>query len=270
MSREQTLAAVASGPHGDDLRRLGIVVDLAYALVDGLFSEEVLFGGFDAIDGIEWSKWMHDHGCSAATLQSAIVRGCYDYVFARGAGGEPSAGAGTATLALLRFLLTFKGSVLYALKEPMGDCLMVPFYQVLKKRGVSFEFFCKVTALHLADDAPLIDEIVFDRQVEFQDDVSEYFPLVENPETGGWSWPNGPIASQIKDGISLAEYDLGIRVDRLDEPAPRQTDLSPFREGPRDVRRSLRCRNSRDRFRRPRSNLRRSGGPLSGYMGSIP
>lgn len=208
VSREQTLAAVASGPHSDDLRRLGIVVDLAYALVDGLLSEEVLFGGFDAIDGIEWSKWMHDHGCSAATLQSAIVRGCYDYVFARGAGGEPSAGAGTATLALLRFLLTFKGSVLYALKEPMGDCLMVPFYQVLKKRGVSFEFFCKVTALHLADDAPLIDEIVFDRQVEFQDDVSEYFPLVENQETGGWTWPNGPIASQIKDGISLAEYDL--------------------------------------------------------------
>ena len=80
----------------------------------------MLSGGFEAIDDWEWSKWMAHNGCKRKSLESAIARGCYDYVFGY-IRGVREVGAGVGTLAVLRLLLTYKGSIFYTLQEPMGD-----------------------------------------------------------------------------------------------------------------------------------------------------
>ena len=103
----------------------------------------MLFRGFEAIDHFEWSEWMADNGCRPDSLNSAVVRGCYDYAFANG-GTESGIGAGTASLLFLRLLLTYKGSIMYALTEPMGDSIIAPLYEYFAKWGVKFEFFCRV------------------------------------------------------------------------------------------------------------------------------
>ena len=82
----------------------------------GIRRSRLFLQGFEAVDDIEWSDWMLAHGCKPENLQSAVVRGCYDYAFVPKGKGI---GAGTATLLVLRFLLTYKGSVLHELTEPM-------------------------------------------------------------------------------------------------------------------------------------------------------
>ena len=52
-------------------------------------------------------------------------------------GRKPGIGAGTATLLVFRFLLTcVRGSVLTALREPMGDNLIAPLFEYLRDSGV--------------------------------------------------------------------------------------------------------------------------------------
>jgi uncharacterized protein with NAD-binding domain and iron-sulfur cluster len=203
-SRDQVAEAIAAAPQTDDTRRLRILYDLAFAMARGLLSDEVLFGGFEAIDDIEWRDWMSNHGCDPVSLQSAVVRGCYDYAFVPEGKGI---GAGTATLLGLRFVLAYKGSVLHALTEPMGDNIIAPFYRCLKKRGVKFEFFCRVKKLELSTSEPAVDRVVLAQQVLLANSAEEYKPLVARHD-GRPSWPSEPDPTQIVDGNDLKGFDL--------------------------------------------------------------
>ena len=203
--RNQVQNAVGFAPKDDATRRLDVLYDLAAGLISGILSDEVLSGGFDAIDQWEWSCWMERNGCGKKSLQSAVVNGCYDYVFGY-ARGIRSVGAGVGTLALLRLLLTFKGSIFYALREPMGDFLFAPLYTYLRERKVKFRFFHRLDALHLSGSE--IEEIVVGRQVKLEDPNGEYEPLIDVPGKPFGSWPPHPDYCQIKEGHLLETHDL--------------------------------------------------------------
>jgi uncharacterized protein with NAD-binding domain and iron-sulfur cluster len=207
--RKQVASAVGVAPKDDDeARRLHILYDLAAGLVQGLLSDEVLLGGFDAIDHYEWSYWMEKkNGCKPESVESAVVRGCYDYVFGY-VRGIRKVGAGVGTLALLRLLLTYKGSIFYTLREPMGDFLFAPLYSYLRKRGVKFKFFHRVDALHLSKDGSEIQEIVLGRQVKLKNPNAEYEPLIDVPGKSFKSWSTHPDYAQIENGKALKKYDL--------------------------------------------------------------
>src|SRR5262249_37818496 len=147
-------AAFAKGSN----RRAWILYDLAFGLIGGMLRDRVFLEGYDQIDKIEWSEWMKSNGCQPESIQSAPVRACYDYVFGYDE-GKRSVGAGTGTRALLRFLLTYKGSILYTLQSPMGDFLFLPLYQLLRRRHVKFEFFHRVDKLCLSGDGQEITQI---------------------------------------------------------------------------------------------------------------
>ncbi|MGY2904773.1 FAD-dependent oxidoreductase [Bradyrhizobium sp. URHC0002] len=204
--RNQVQNAVSFAPK-DDATRLDVLYDLAAGLISGILSDEVLSGGLDAIDHWEWSCWMERNGCRKESLQSAVVNGCYDYVFGY-ARGIRSVGAGVGTLALLRLLLTFKGSIFYALREPMGDFLFAPLYTYLHERKVKFRFFHRLDALHLSRDGSEIEEIAIGRQVKLEDSNGEYDPLIDVPGKPFGSWPPHPDYGQIKEGHLLETHDL--------------------------------------------------------------
>jgi uncharacterized protein with NAD-binding domain and iron-sulfur cluster len=206
--RRQVARAVDSTPKDDETRRLEILYDLAAGLMTGILSEEVLSGGFDAIDHLEWSAWMeYNNGCKPESLNSAIVRGCYDYVFSY-IRGIHKVGAGVGTIALLRLLLTYKGSIFYALQEPMGDFLFAPLYTYLCKREVKFKFFHRLDELKLSKDGSVIETIVLGRQVKLKYPGVGYKPLIDVPEKGYESWPTHPDYDQIEHGDELKGYDL--------------------------------------------------------------
>ncbi|GGC54489.1 NAD(P)-binding protein [Chelatococcus reniformis] len=205
--RRQVTSAVGAAPDGDEARRFDILYDLAGGLIQGLLSADVLSSGFDAIDDLEWSAWMKQNGCRQDSLESAIVRGCYDYVFGYVKGiREVSAGVGT--LALLRLLLTHKGSIFYTLREPMADFLFAPLYKYLCGRKVKFNFFHRLDALHLSSDGSRIERVALSRQVDLKDPRAEYEPLIDVPGRDFKSWPIHPDYSQIKNGHLLEGHDL--------------------------------------------------------------
>lgn len=206
-SHKQVASALEAAPESDDSRRLRIVYDLAFSLAKGLLSDEVFFKGFEAIDDVEFSRWMAGNGCRPESLESAVVRGCYDYAFADGTSRKPGIGAGTATLLLLRFILTYKSSVLHALSEPMGDSVFAPLFKYLDDWGVNFEFFCRVKELLLSATEPAVESIVLAQQVQLAKGVSSYDPLIPRAD-GGLSWPTQPRAEQIVNGDRLSGYDL--------------------------------------------------------------
>ena len=203
--RKQVASAVGVASNDDDeARRLHILFDLAAGLVHGLLSDEVLLGGFDAIDHWEWSDWMKHNFCKPENLESAIVRGCYDYVFGY-IRGIRRVGAGVGTLALLRLLLSYKGSIFYTLQEPMGDFLFAPLYSYLRERGVKFKFFHRLDALHLSKDGSEIQEIVLGRQVKLRNSNTEYEPLIDVPGKNFKSWPTHPDYAQIENGNACGQ-----------------------------------------------------------------
>jgi hypothetical protein len=84
----------------------------------------------------------------------------------------------------------------------MGDTICTPLYQLLKQRGVKFEFFRRVTRLEPTPDGNEIGTILIDRQVELAEGLCEYDALTT--VKGFECWPSSPRWEQIKDGELLA------------------------------------------------------------------
>ena len=112
---------------------------------------------------------------------------------------QANVAAGTATNDLLRLLFSYRGALMYKMQAGMGDVVFGPLYEVLRRRGVRFEFFCAVQRLGLAKDAARVEEIEVVPQVELG--AGEYEPLID---VGGLPcWPSEPLWDQLARGDEL-------------------------------------------------------------------
>jgi len=163
----------------------------------------VMLKGFAAINDEEWTAWMGRHGATPAAQGSAMVRGIYDYVFGfeQGDGNRPSLEAGTAVHGILRLFFTFKGSLFWEMQAGMGDVVFAPTYEVLKARGVKFEFFHRVEKLAADETGAYVATIVVRQQAQVKDG-NAYEPL--RTIAGVPSWPSQPDLDQLVDGGTLA------------------------------------------------------------------
>ncbi len=192
-----------------DLRFYFTILDLLASTAIGVVEDGVLDRGWDAINGEEWSDWLRRHGAKELTLgripeeRSPVLRAVYDVAFGYPEGdiSKANVAAGTATNDLMRLVFSFRGHLMYKMQAGMGDTVFSPLYEVLKRRGVRFEFFHAVTNLGLAADAARVDEIEFVQQVEVAGE--EYAPLVD--VEGLPCWPSEPIWDQLPDGDRLRE-----------------------------------------------------------------
>ena len=185
-----------------DLRLFFTLVDTGVSTVAGIVKDGVLEHGFDVINDEDWAYWLQRHGAKEVTigrtpeLRSPALRSVYDVAFAY-PGGDISAAncaAGTATSDLLRLVFSYRGSIMYKMQAGMGDVVFVPLYEVLKRRGVRFEFFHAVTGLRSTGEA--VDAIEVVRQAELAPGVAEYDPLV--PVNGLPCWPSEPRWEQLE------------------------------------------------------------------------
>lgn len=161
-AQDRHAAARTNGATVDDAaRRLDYLISLSLAFVRGAVDSELFRNGFDAIDDWEISAWLLHYGASNEAVYSAVFRGCYDYVFGYPGGvtDDRSVGAGTAIRGLLRLAFTYKGALFYKMQAGMGDTIFAPYYQVLKARGVRFQFFHAATNLALSPDGTAIGAI---------------------------------------------------------------------------------------------------------------
>jgi uncharacterized protein with NAD-binding domain and iron-sulfur cluster len=193
--------------------RFWLDLDMMGAFMRGIVADGLLRpGGFAKIDDLDFREWLIKNGIHEETLSTTLVRTVYDAAFSY-ENGDPNkqrVSAGATVRVLLRWASTYKGAAFYKMQAGMGDTVFTPLYLVLKERGVKFEFFHKVNALHLDADKKTIASISMNKQVELA--VDEYDPLVTVKDLE--CWPQLPNYDQIKDadkvkGIDLESYYSG-------------------------------------------------------------
>jgi len=207
VAARQQLAYLVEGNR--DLERVWQVIDLILAILRG----SIRFGlaldarGFDAINDYDWREWLRMNGASEQSLNSGFMRGIYDLVFAFEDGDitRPRLAAGVALRGAMRMFFTYRGSLFWRMNAGMGDVVFAPLYQVLKQRGVRFEFFHRLRNValspHKKDEVPYVRTLEFDIQAKVAGE-REYDPLIDVNNLP--SWPSRPDYKQLVRGAAMA------------------------------------------------------------------
>lgn len=221
--REWLWTAVVARRYRDDpdLRFFFTVVDTGVSTVAGIVKDGVLEHGFDVINDEDWAAWLKRHGAREVTLgrtpaeRAPVLRSVYDVAFAYPDGDIDAAdcAAGTATSDLLRLAFSYRGSIMYKMQAGMGDVVFAPLYELLRRRGVRFEFFHAVTALHPGGNG--IDSIDVVRQAELAAQVGEYQPLTH--VNGLPCWPSEPLTDQLEPAAQGVNFEA--ELNPLGRPA---------------------------------------------------
>jgi uncharacterized protein with NAD-binding domain and iron-sulfur cluster len=191
------------------LRRVWQVIDLIIAVLRGATVEGLAFhpDGFDAINGHDWRDWLRFHGASDISLESGFMRAIYGLVFAFEDGDvrRPRLAAGVALRGAMRMFFTYRGALFWRMNAGMGDVVFAPLYEVLRKRGVRFEFFHRLRNVKLAPPrratTSYVEALEFDVQARVRN--GEYQPLID--VRGIPSWPAKPDYRQLVNGRALRE-----------------------------------------------------------------
>ena len=186
------------------VHRMLSLIDLGYYMFKGIVADDVMLKGFDQLDHLDLREWLQSHGAGPIALNSDALRVAYESIFAyeQGSYELPNLAAGTGLRGLMRLCFTFKGGFAWKMQAGMGDTIFGPYYEVLKARGVKFEFFTKIEEIVPSADGKTIDEIRYARQVEVIGGPANYNPLYE--VKGLKCWPSFPLTDQIVDGEKLA------------------------------------------------------------------
>ena len=201
-------------PH---LRLFFTLIDTFVSATAGIVEDGVLEHGWEAINDRDLCEWLTANGAKQVTVgatpaqRSPALRAIYDVAFGYPGGNieEANVAAGTAMNDLLRLAFSYRGSVLYKMQAGMGDTVLTPFYEVLKRRGVKFEFFHAVTDLRLSSDGQLLEAIEVVPQVELERDTYDPLVVVEELEC----WPSEPRWEQLRDGEELKRRGIDFEVD---------------------------------------------------------
>jgi len=195
----------------DDGRRLWQVVDLVVgctlgAVQDGLLGAE----GFARIDHLDFREWLASR-VAPETLESPLVRGLYDLVFAYedGDAARPRFSAGLGLFLASRLFFEYQGSIFWKMRAGMGDIVFVPLYQALRARGVEFRFFHRLDRLDLDATASRVEAVQL-----HSSDETPYEPLIRI--RGLPCFPTGSRPRPDRSGTgSTVELRAGHDFDRI-------------------------------------------------------
>ncbi len=189
----------------DDLRRIYIVTEFLLALVRGTLADNIPERGFDAIDNENFSDWLQRHGASVMTASSPLALNTVNlsYQYPEGDTARTALmGAGCYLHWTLRSF-AYMGAFAWLFEAGTGETVIAPLYEVLKKRGVKFEFFHKVESLELSGDKTAVSAINFGVQATLNDPSQPYQPLID--VQGLPSWPGVPQYAQLVEGDALKQ-----------------------------------------------------------------
>ena len=193
-SRQGLHRAVSADP---SMRRTWQLVDLVTTNLQGMLVDGLLSGDrWDRVDHLAYREWLTRHGASHETLGSPVVRGMENLTFAYEDGDRtrPRFAAGLGLDLSGRMLFDHKGAVFWRMQAGMGEVVFAPLYQALRRRGVEFRFFSRLTALAPAGRST-IGSVTLVRQADLSPGRDRYEPLVR---VGGLPcWPAGPLADQL-------------------------------------------------------------------------
>lgn len=193
----------------DAARRQWYLVDLLLAGVRGVLSDGLLVHGIDVIDCYDFAEWLQRHGAEEESARSALITTViYDSLFAyqNGDPRHPKCSAANALRGISKLFFDYKGALAWKMNAGMGDIVFAPLYELLRERGVQFEFFHRVDELKVSDDGQRIENITLTRQVDLKDPSTPYEPLVTVDRLP--CWPSEPRWEQLSRPEQLKADDL--------------------------------------------------------------
>ncbi len=192
-----------------------LFIDLAIAGVIGFLTDVMPRGeaGYERINGRDLKDWLVEHEADREAAESPVIMWVYDLAFAYHDGDSSvprngQAAAGALLRMIIRIAFTYKGAPLWKMNGGMSDIIFTPLYWTLLGRGVRFEFFHRVTALHLRGDE--IASIDLDRQARLAGGRAFYDPLVRVKFASGKSWdcwPSQPRWEQIEKPDETVDFE---------------------------------------------------------------
>ncbi|MGH6704006.1 MAG: hypothetical protein ACRECG_11485, partial [Bradyrhizobium sp.] len=206
--RKQFEQLVATDDH---IRYQWEIVDLILANLVGAIRFNLLTDprGLDAINHFDHREWLRLNGASERAIDSPFTRILYDMALAyvEGDADRPAMAAGVALRGTLRFFFCYRGAPLWKMRAGMGDVVFAPFYEALRRRGVSFKFFHRLRNVRLAEPGKLapgekqyVEALEFDVQAETLGG-RDYRPLVDI--RGMPCWPSEPDYRQLRGGTQM-------------------------------------------------------------------
>lgn len=204
--RRQLEQLVASDDH---IRYQWEIIDLVVANLIGAVRFGLLTDprGLDAIDHLDHRQWLRLNGASERAINSPFTRILYDMTFAYedGDANRPAIAASAALRGTLRFFFCYRGALFWKMRAGMGDVVFAPFYEVLRRRGVTFKFFHRLQNIKLAKaDQPGGKRYVEALELDVQAEIlggREYRPLIE--VCGMRCWPAKPDFRQLRNGTQI-------------------------------------------------------------------
>jgi len=197
-------------PHLDDhhdFRRAMVIIEIGLATIIGGLLDGLLIdpdANLERVNQTEYKHWLRSHGCAEFAVESAVIRGLYDLIFAYEGGDWQSDGnteAGTMFMSLMN-TSRYRGALLWKFNTATGDLVMSPMYEVLKARGVKFKFFHRVDELIPSETGNWIGQVKLGRQVNIKGQDYDPFRILPS---GQRVWPDRPIYDRIQDGEKLKE-----------------------------------------------------------------
>jgi uncharacterized protein with NAD-binding domain and iron-sulfur cluster len=193
-----------------DLRRLLVVAELMVAMLRGCIKDDVATKGFDALDNENFSAWLARHGASSAAISSPMALNTVNlsYQYPQGDTTRTALmGAGCYLHWTLRSF-AFLGAFAWTFEAGTGETVIAPLYEVLKRRGVKFEFFQKVQSLSLSADKQSIAAVNIGVQATLKNPATGYLPLIDCK--GLPSWPGQPLYEQLVEGDALKKKKIDL------------------------------------------------------------
>ena len=194
----------------DELRRIYIVTEFLLALVRGAIADDVFERGFDHLDVENFSDWLQRHGASVMTASSPLALNTVNlsYQYPQGDTARTALmGAGCYLNWTLRSF-AYMGAFAWLFEAGTGETVIAPLYEVLKKRGVKFEFFHKVESLELSSDKTAVSAINMGVQATLRDTSQPYQPLID--VKGLPAWPGVPHYDQLVEGEALKQAGIDL------------------------------------------------------------
>lgn len=162
--------------------------------------------GIDAINELDFRAWLASHGAPDLALDSAPIKALYDLTFAyrngeAGSLDNGSMAAGVTWRFACDLVVGYRHAPFWKVNAGTGDVVFTPLYQVLAARGVTVDFFHRVTSAELAPDGAQLETITISQQASTRS--GSYQPFVQ---VGGLDcWPDQPLWDQLVDGAALRE-----------------------------------------------------------------
>ena len=225
-------------------------MDLTLATMRGILRHNLATHprGFEVIDDYDCREWLLLNGASQQSVDSGYLRALYDLGFAYEDGdpARPRLAAGQALRSMLRAFFTYRGAFFWKMQSGMGDIVFAPLYEVLRRRGVRFEFFHRWRTSGVDwDEIAARQGARVRRAGTHPSRETPYQPLVD--VRGLPCWPGQPLWDQL--AAFAAGSDRRVATSRSSSSRVTVTDACC------SVGARLRFRRSRDRDRRRSARL---------------